>query len=93
MDACYTALYNTNQKPALLRVIDNYADKFVPISRDPKYPQSLSYLYDPKTLDYGYLELLEECERVYSSMQVKLITSKQDKCACQNSLYIKKNNK
>jgi hypothetical protein len=71
LDACYAILYQSDPKPAILRVIDGYADKFFPQSRNPKYPKPLSYLYDPKTLDYGFLQLLKECEHIYKSVQVR----------------------
>ena len=70
LDTFYAQLNNSSPKPAILRVIDGYAENFIPMSRNPKYPRSLSYLYNPDTLDYGYLQLLDECEHVYTSLQV-----------------------
>ena len=73
LDACYAKLFSCDKKPAVLRVLDNYADQFIPLSRNPTYPKSLSYLYNPATLDMDYLQLLEECERVFADVKVKNI--------------------
>ncbi|XP_072044161.1 uncharacterized protein [Amphiura filiformis] len=70
LDECYASLDRCEQKPAILRVLDDYAKNFIPVSRDSRFPRALGYLYNPDTLELGYLDLLTECERVYSTVQV-----------------------
>ena len=47
-----------------------HADRFVPIMDREGYPKPLSELYNPGLLTNWYLELLKECETVFSPVKV-----------------------
>ncbi|XP_072041956.1 uncharacterized protein [Amphiura filiformis] len=66
----YATLNQCKTKPGILRVLDDYSHNFVPIYEQPKYPKSLSSLYESTQLKTGYLALLSRCETVFDTIKV-----------------------
>ena len=59
-------------KPAILKIVQPYAQSFVPTAALSTYPRPISDLYDPSTLQLNYRDLLAECEKVYDSYKVNI---------------------
>ncbi len=51
-------------KPALLRVVELFAEEFIPRLSTNKLPKPLTELYNPEALRMDYLKLLDSCESV-----------------------------
>lgn len=59
------------KKPAILKIIQPYAQDFIPKSCSPALPLPMMELYNPEALHMGYLTLLEECESTFQSIKVR----------------------
>ncbi len=59
-------------KPALLRVVEPFAEDFIPRLSTDKLPKPLTDLYNPDALRMDYLKLLDSCESVFQSIKVRL---------------------
>ena len=59
-------------KSAILKIVQPYAQSFVPTAALSTYPRSISDLYNPSTLQLNYRDLLAECEKVYDSYKVNI---------------------
>ncbi len=60
----FKMLSESGTKPAILSLIPDYSDNYVPKLTLPQYPKLLSTLYDPSYLKLTYPELLNKCEAV-----------------------------
>ena len=61
---------DTKVNPAILKITLPYAEKFIPRLSDANFPTPISELYNPDMLNVGYLELISECERLFTDMKV-----------------------
>ena len=70
LEKFYHALNSSKIKPAILKITPPYSKEFIPRSTDPSLPLPISQLYDPETLELGYLCLLKKCEEVARGLRV-----------------------
>ena len=70
LEAFYKSINESDSKPAILKITDPYHEAFIPKLSRPMFPQPLSELYNPDTLQLNYTELLKECERVFVNLKV-----------------------
>ena len=61
-------------KPAILKITQPYAESFIPQMSLSIFPQPITQLYNPKTLQMGYPDLLKESEQVFLKIEVKMVT-------------------
>ncbi len=66
----YGVLNCAKKKPAILKITQPYAEKFIPKMCQEQFPEPMNELYSPEALKMTYLELLNECERVVESISV-----------------------
>ena len=66
----YGILNSANKKPAILKIIQPYAESFIPKLSKAQFPKPITELYDPEALKMDYIELLTECERVFDLISV-----------------------
>lgn len=59
-----------NPKSAILSLVPEYSDSFIPQSLSESLPPLLSGLYKPEHLELPYHKLLEVCEDVYDSLEI-----------------------
>ena len=64
LEKFYHTLNSSKIKPAILKITPPYSKEFIPRSTDLSLPLPISQLYDPETLELGYLHLLKKCEEV-----------------------------
>lgn len=72
MATFFAALNLAEKKPGILRVLDDYASNFIPVSQQPQFPSPLDNLFDPDTYGIGYLDLLEKCESTFDQIRVSV---------------------
>ena len=65
-----SSIKNCSSKPALLSLIPEHSDSYVPKSLDPELPIVLSNLFDKHLADADFLCLLEKAEEVVESLEV-----------------------
>lgn len=70
MDIFFKKISEAKAKPAILKITSPYAENFIPILSNPKFPVCLTELYNPDKLNKDYLDLITECERVFESIKV-----------------------
>ena len=68
----YASLNLAKVKPAILKIVQPYAQAFVPTATLSTYPKPISDLYDPSTLQLNYRDLLAVCDKVYDSYEVDI---------------------
>lgn len=73
MDRFYRDMNRAKKKPAILKIIQPYAQEFIPKMSQEQFPRPFGELYDPEALKMTYTKLLDECERVFKSIVVSLI--------------------
>ena len=66
----FIELKKLNPSAAILSIVLEHSDKFVPKSCTNELPVCLSSLYNSKYFDLPYHELLTECIKVYDSISV-----------------------
>ena len=66
----FETAYQAKRKSGIFKMVKPYADSFVPVMDREDYPKPLSELYNPALLTIGYLDLLKECEKTFSSIKV-----------------------
>ena len=76
MSTLFATLNQCKTKPQILRVLGNYADQFVPIYEQSKYPEPLSSLYAYAQLKVGYLDLLSHYEVIFDTIKVHFFSQK-----------------
>ena len=76
LEKFYHALNSSKIKPAILKITPPYSKEFIPRSTDPSLPLPISQLYDPETLELGYLCLLKKYEEVARGLRVCIM------CVC-----------
>ena len=67
----FSKLDGAKVKPAILKITQPYAEKFVPKSSTCILPMLLSEFYNPEALHKDYLALLQICESTYPMIQVR----------------------
>lgn len=72
IEVFYSAINRASKKPAILKVTMPYAKSFVPKLCLSEFPKPLLELYNPEALKMNYLELLSECEKIFSSINVSV---------------------
>ena len=60
-DKFFAVLNTAQNKPAILKVIPEYADQFIPNYSKKVLPPPLTQLYRPEYLQLDYLSLLNVC--------------------------------
>ena len=70
LNTFFATINLSDQKPGILRVLDDYAEYFIPDTVRPEFPEPLDFLYDPTKLQVGYLDLLNHCETVFDQIKV-----------------------
>ena len=73
MNVFFKKISEAKTKPAILKITLPYAQEFIPILSNPKFPAPLTELYNPDMLNVGYLDLIAECEKVFESLKVCLV--------------------
>ena len=66
----YECLDGAKKKPAILKIIQLYANSFVPKVLLAQLPKPISSFYNPDVLKMNYTELLAECERLFNMILV-----------------------
>ena len=82
MATFFATLNLAEKKPGILRVLDDYAANFIPISQQPQFPSPLGNLFDPDTYGIGYLDLLERCESAFDKIVVSVYLLLRCICTC-----------
>ena len=72
MECAYTRLKEANPKAVSLSILPGFSKDFIPQSCTDKFPVNLTRLYDPKYLTMSYDLLLNECDRVFGSLDVSV---------------------
>ena len=75
IDALYKNLSQSGTKPAILSLVPEYSNNYVPKDSQLEFPQSLSLLYDPAFIKLSYVELLQKCESVRITVTEKMASS------------------
>lgn len=57
-------LASSGRKPALLSLVSEYSDAYVPKVQSAKYPKVLTELRDQKALSMNYKDLLDRCSQI-----------------------------
>ena len=70
MDLFYQSLSTCGIKPAILALIPDYSDDYVPKSSLPQFPQPLQSLFKPEYCEMDYHQLLNVCESVDTGINV-----------------------
>ena len=70
MNSFYECLDGAKKKPAILKIIQPYANSFVPKVLSAELPKPISSFYNPDALKMDYIELLAECERLFNMISV-----------------------
>ena len=95
LEKFYHALNSSKIKPAILKITPPYSKEFIPRSTDPSLPLPISQLYDPETLELGYLCLLKKCEDVARGLRVWMcvcVCTRVRACVCMwSGAFIHKN--
>ena len=60
----YKNISRQGTKPAILSLIPNYSDSYVPKSTQPHFPRPLTALHSAEYIALNYHELLQVCEHV-----------------------------
>ncbi|SMN01988.1 hypothetical protein SPONN_289 [uncultured Candidatus Thioglobus sp.] len=60
----FTDLSKCNTKPAILSVVEQFTDQYIPKTRSGVFPNTISSLYNSKYLSSNYTELLHICDSV-----------------------------
>ena len=71
LEAFFSALNSSTEKPAILKITPPYSKQFIPKLCNTSLPPPISQLYNPKSLEMDYLALLSECEDVARKLKVK----------------------
>lgn len=66
----FISINKCSSKPAILSLIPDYADSYVPKSLSPELPDVLSNLYDKGLADADYSTLLKKAEDIVKQLQV-----------------------
>ena len=66
----FEKINQAKRKSAILKVVMPYAETLVPVTNTEKFPKPFSELYNPSMLTADYHDLLKECERIFSTIQV-----------------------
>ncbi|XP_022084544.1 uncharacterized protein LOC110975965 [Acanthaster planci] len=66
----HASLQQVSARPVVHRVMDAYAQEFIPPSATDKYPKALSSLHDPDSLDLTYPHFLQKCATVSDSIKI-----------------------
>ena len=61
-ESLYENLSKSGTKPAILSILSEYSDPYIPKRMLSPFPQSLPQLHKPEYIETGYLDLLEFCE-------------------------------
>lgn len=73
----FKQINRAKNKPAILKIINPYADNFIPTPCLPSFPKPLTDLYNPAALQMEYLDLIHECEQLFLTLQVTVDEAKQ----------------
>lgn len=66
----FMALSKTSGKPAVLSLVSEHCEPYVPLVESGKIPRPLTSLFNPDYLSLSYPDLLVKCEDVYDSYRV-----------------------
>ena len=69
MDACFENLMKSDKKPAILRILPGYAEKFRPKSLDTPC-KSLKNLYSNFCLNMPFQYLQKKCNEIFESISI-----------------------
>ena len=72
-------------KPAIFKLIEPYAQKFVPKLYLDAFPCPISDFYNCDALALEYVDLLKECETVFATIQIRNISNA---CMVKNNFKI-----
>lgn len=72
ISAFYSTIDGAKKKPAILKLIQPYAEFFIPKLSKAEFPKPMTELYNTEALTMNYTELLAECERVFDLIAVSL---------------------
>jgi len=64
LKSLFKALGECDSKPAVLSLIPEYANRYIPKSRLSNFPKPLQSLFDPRYLAMDYNDLVSACELI-----------------------------
>ena len=67
IDTFYEELSKSKGKPVILSLIPNYNTSFIPVYEAGTLMRPLTDLHDPKSMEMNYPDLLQRCEKIFSS--------------------------
>ena len=76
IDTFYQTLNSAKLKPAILRIVPEYADQFAPGHLALDLPVKLTQLYKAEYLNLDYISLQSVCEETAKDFQVIIICSR-----------------
>ena len=65
----YKTLSETG-KPAILSIVPDYSEAYVPLQVNGDLPSPLTNLYNKEFLSLTYTDLLSECEKAYQGLSI-----------------------
>ena len=70
LETFYAAFAECKNKALILKVTEPFHEAFIPQLSLPSFPQPITELYNPATLEMNYHDLVMECEKVFSTIKV-----------------------
>jgi hypothetical protein len=67
----FEEISKAKNKPSILKITTPYSEQFVPTSSISTFPKPITELYNPNALSWEYIDIVKECERVFSTLQVR----------------------
>lgn len=70
LDGFFAKISKADKKPAILKIVQPYAEEFIPRLSSALLPIPMMDLYNPELLHADYLSLLNECEAQFECLKV-----------------------